>query len=257
MQLANCESHSPSGALVGAQAPAGNHDEGMTRLSIAVAANQSEQCMFSRNTFGALEPLDTFELALLPLSHLYISMPRATSRKGPRAAIEPCNESGASTVAGPSRGPRAPAAPARRPRQPEDEDDDDEEGPEPRHRLRETPAPPARFLPDGTPIATGYGKRRRRPPARPDDSPDPNQRRRCDRCERMRPMADFASARGQLATCLECRAQFAVAREAKHRQAEEARVAGLRALFREFGMAQLHRPPDAARPRGRRRRCGW
>ena len=62
MQLANCESHSPSGALVGAQAPAGNHDEGVARLSIAVAANQSEQCMFSRNTFGAL---DTFELALL------------------------------------------------------------------------------------------------------------------------------------------------------------------------------------------------
>ena len=124
MQLANCESHSPSGALVGAQAPAGNHDEGVARLSIAVAANQSEQCMFSRNTFGALEPLDTFELALLPLSHLYISMPRAAGRKGPR---EPRNESGASTVAGPSRGPRAPAVPARRPRQPEDEDDDDEE----------------------------------------------------------------------------------------------------------------------------------
>ena len=65
MQLANCESHSPSGALVGAQAPAGNHDEGVARLSIAVTANQSEQCMFSRNTFGALELLDTFELALL------------------------------------------------------------------------------------------------------------------------------------------------------------------------------------------------
>jgi hypothetical protein len=118
--------------------------------------------VFSRNTFGALELLDRFELALLLLSHLYISMPRAAGRKVPR---EPRNESGASTIAGPSRGPRAPAALARRPRQPEDEDDvdDKEELLGHRRRLRETAAPPTRFAPAGG-------------AARPPTSPEGNHR---------------------------------------------------------------------------------
>jgi hypothetical protein len=164
-------------------------------------------------------------------------MPRATGRKGPRAAPDPRNESGASTVAGSSR---PPAAAARRPRPPEDDDNDEEEVQRPPARqLRDAPGQTTRFAPYGTPIATGHGKRKRRPPARPDDSPDPHQRRRCDRCERMQLLAEFTSARGQLATCRECRDQVTAAREENRRRADEDRAAGLRALFREFGKARV------------------
>jgi hypothetical protein len=154
-------------------------------------------------------------------------MPRSKGRKGPR---DDRNESGASTVAGPSR-PRA-LAPARPRYDEEDESDEDEPDSPPHSRLR---LPPDRFALDGTPIASGYAKRKRKPPARPDDSPDPHQRRRCDRCKQRRLLADFASARGQVATCRDCRAQFAAAREENRRRADEERAAGLRELFREFG----------------------
>jgi hypothetical protein len=160
-------------------------------------------------------------------------MPRSKGREGsaraPRGApVAPV----ASTSAGPAR---PPAAQRRRRRDDSDdeENDEEEEPEEPHDRLRRQPE---RFTPDGTPIATGFAKRKRKPPRRPDDSPNPNQRRRCDRCERMLPIADFTSARGQLATCRPCRDAIVAAREENRRRAAEEREAGLRQLFRESVM---------------------
>jgi hypothetical protein len=102
-------------------------------------------------------------------------MPRKKARHIVRAQSqphEPRNESGASTVAGPSR---APAPARRRPQHNEDEDDDDEDEDAmdedvPARKRRA----PDRHVPKGTPIASGFAKRKKRAPRRPDDPPIPS-----------------------------------------------------------------------------------